>query len=125
VCATISIRADTAKKTPCNYRYIQGEEGAGKCEVRRRHTVTHTDSDYMRRHYENFYNDTQAVTNLSRVDQTTRLEIAKKSFIPMYYIKMYPSDKSKQEMSFDCTNCQSQFPERVPLQPSPVPDHLP
>lgn len=87
-------------------------------------TVTHTDSDYMRRHYENFYNDTQAVTNLSRVDQTTRLEMAKKSFRPIYYIKMYPSDKSKLEMSFDCANYQSQFPERIPLQPSPVPDHL-
>ncbi|KAI9788426.1 MAG: hypothetical protein M1835_002280 [Candelina submexicana] len=78
-------------------------------------TVTHTDADYMRRHYENFYNPEQAVSALSGVDQTTRLEMAKKSFKPMYYIKQYPSDRSKLEMCFDCTNYQSQFPPEVPF----------
>ena len=67
----------------------------------------------MKRNYENFYNPDQAVSALSGVDQTTRIEMAKKSFKPMYYIKEYPEDRSKLEMCFDCTNYQSQFPPEV------------
>lgn len=73
-------------------------------------TVTHNDSDYMRRHYENFYNEDEAVSVLSGVDQSVRQEMAKKSFKPMYYIKMYDQDLTKLEMCFDCTNYQAQFP---------------
>ena len=69
----------------------------------------------MERHYENFYNPDQAVDTLSHVDQTTRLEMAKKSFKPMYYIKEYPSDRSKLEMCFDCSHYQAQFPPEVPF----------
>lgn len=76
-------------------------------------TVTHTDSAYMRKHYENFYNSKQAVDKLGEVDQTVRIEAGKNAFKPMYYIKMYPKDKSKLEMCFDCTNYQGQFPEHV------------
>ncbi|CZT45259.1 related to flavin-containing amine oxidasedehydrogenase [Rhynchosporium secalis] len=76
-------------------------------------TVTHNDSMYMRKHYENFYNDSQAVNELQGVDQTVRCEAGKTSFKPMYYIKEYPEDKSKLEMCFDCTNYQGQFPENV------------
>lgn len=78
-------------------------------------TVTHWDSDYMKKHYENFYNEEQAVEQLSGVDQSTRLGFAKKLFKPMYMIKMYPQDLSKLEMCFDCTNYQSQFPPEVPF----------
>lgn len=78
-------------------------------------TVTHNDAEYMKKHYENFYNEEQAVETLSHIDQTNRLEMAKKSFKPMYYIKEYPSDRSKLEMCFDCTNYQGQFPENVPF----------
>lgn len=71
----------------------------------------------MRKHYENFYNEEQAVTSLGTpgIDQTTRIEMAKKSFKPMYYIKMYPKDLTKLEMCFDCTNYQGQFPAEVPF----------
>ncbi|KAF2205088.1 FAD/NAD(P)-binding domain-containing protein [Delitschia confertaspora ATCC 74209] len=79
-------------------------------------TITHTDSNYMKRHYENFYNTEQAVSTLSGIPQTARLEMAQSSFKPMYMIKMYPSDKSKLEMCFDCTNYQSQFPPKVPFE---------
>lgn len=79
-------------------------------------TVTHNDSNYMKKHYQNFYDEKQAVQSLSRVDQTVRCEMAKKDFRPMYYIKMYPEDKSKLEMCFDCTNYQGQFPEKVPFE---------
>jgi len=79
-------------------------------------TVTHWDSDYMKKHYENYYNEEQAVEKLSGADQTTRINFAKKSFKPMYLIKMYPQDLSKLEMCFDCTNYQSQFPPEVPFE---------
>lgn len=52
----------------------------------------------MRKHYENFYNEDQAVSVLDGVDQSVRVEMAKKSFKPMYYIKMYDQDITKLEM---------------------------
>lgn len=76
-------------------------------------TVTHNDSNYMRKHYENFYSNELAVNSLSGVDQASRCEAGKSSFKPMYYIKEYPQDRSKLEMCFDCTNYQAQFPESV------------
>lgn len=79
-------------------------------------TVTHTDHEYMKRHYENFYNAEQAVTSLSGKDQTARVEFAKTGYKPMYMIKPYPSDLTKLEMCFDCTNYQSQFPPEVPFE---------
>ena len=79
-------------------------------------TITHTDSDYMKKHYDSFYREDLAVSSLSKEDQTKRLEFGKKSFRPMYYIKMYPKDMSKLEMCFDTTNYQSQFPENVPFE---------
>lgn len=79
-------------------------------------TITHTDSDYMKKHYENFYQEDLAVQELSGQDQHTRLEFGKNNFRPMYYIKMYPKDKSKLEMCFDTTNYQCQFPEKVPFE---------
>ena len=37
-----------------------------------------------------------------------RCSFAEKNFEPLYYIRSYPSDKSKIEMSFDLTNYQPQ-----------------
>jgi len=79
-------------------------------------TVTHTDINYMKKHYENLYNDEQAVTSLSGVDQSDRVAFAKKNYSPMYMIKMYQQDLSKLEMCFDCTNYQAQFPPDVPFE---------
>ncbi|KAI1177110.1 FAD/NAD(P)-binding domain-containing protein [Nemania sp. FL0916] len=79
-------------------------------------TITHSDADYMKKHYENFYRDDLAASKTSGVDQSSRLRYAADNFRPMYYIKMYPQDKSKLEMSFDTTNYQSQFPEHVPFE---------
>lgn len=70
----------------------------------------------MKKHYENFYPPSQAVSSLSGVDQTPRLDFARKLFKPMYMIKMYPENLSKLEMCFDCTNYQSQFPPEVPFE---------
>ncbi|KAI0808570.1 FAD/NAD(P)-binding domain-containing protein [Xylaria sp. FL0064] len=79
-------------------------------------TITHNDADYMKKHYENFYREDLAVATTNGVDQTSRLNYAAGNFRPMYYIKMYPEDKSKLEMCFDTTNYQSQFPENVPFE---------
>lgn len=70
----------------------------------------------MKKHYTNFFDEKQAVTSLSGVDQTPRVEKAKEGFKPMYLIKTYPSDRSKLEMCFDCTNYQSQFPPDAPFE---------
>lgn len=79
-------------------------------------TVTHYDSEYMKKHYENFYNSEQAVSSLSGADQSSRLKFAEKSFKPMYLAKTYPQDRTKLEMCFDCTNYQGQFPPEVPFE---------
>lgn len=78
-------------------------------------TVTHQDTDYMRKHYENFYNPEIAVSELNGVSQQKRCDYAKDNFKAMYYIRMYPKDVSKLEMCFDCTNYQAQFPPSVPF----------
>lgn len=38
-----------------------------------------------------------------------QVKLAEKSFLPLYFIRSYPSDKKKVEMSFDLTNYQPQF----------------
>ncbi|KAF2192471.1 hypothetical protein K469DRAFT_735456 [Zopfia rhizophila CBS 207.26] len=73
------------------------------------------DFDYMEHHYQNFYNPDQAVNTLSGVDQTTRNQMAQKSFKPMYMMKTNPKDHTKLEICFDCTNYQSQFSPGVPF----------
>jgi predicted NAD/FAD-binding protein len=78
-------------------------------------TVTHTDTDYMRKHYENFYNPDQAVSEINGQSMQERTDFAKDNFKPMYLIKMYPQDLTKLEMCFDCTNYQAQFPPSVPF----------
>ncbi|KAM0715511.1 hypothetical protein Q7P37_009009 [Cladosporium fusiforme] len=78
-------------------------------------TVTHTDADYMRKHYENFYNPDQAVSEINGASMQERNDFAKDNFKPMYLIKMYPQDLTKLEMCFDCTNYQAQFPPSVPF----------
>lgn len=111
----IICRADTAKQLLSSTSTFRERKVLGGATFSDDITVTHSDSAYMRKHYENFYNDQQAVDNLSNVDQSVRCETGKTSFKPMYYIKMYPEDKSKLEMCFDCTNYQAQFPETVPF----------
>ncbi|KAF2485807.1 hypothetical protein BDY17DRAFT_247315 [Neohortaea acidophila] len=78
-------------------------------------TVTHQDTNYMKRHYENFYNPDLAVSSINGVDQSARCAYAKDNFKAMYLIRMYPKDVSKLEMCFDCTNYQAQFPPDVPF----------
>ena len=110
--------ADTAKRLLSQTSSWPERKVLGSAKFSDDITITHTDSDYMKKHYENFYSDaTPAVKSLTgKDDQSSRLDFAKKHFRPMYYIKMYPQDISKLEMCFDTTNYQCQFPENVPFE---------
>ncbi|KAF9632704.1 putative flavin-containing amine oxidasedehydrogenase protein [Lasiodiplodia theobromae] len=105
--------ADTAKRLLGKTASWRERRVLGAAKFSDDITITHSDADYMRRHYENGFNPEQAVSSLSGVDMTERCEHAKKSFKPMYYIKPYEQDMTKLEMCFDCTNYQAQFPPDV------------
>ena len=107
--------ADTAKRILQPTTSFREKHVLGSAKFADDTTVTHADSEYMKRHYDTFYNSKQAVSSLSGVDQAERNQRAEKSFKPMYLIKTYPADRSKLEMCFDCTNYQSQFPPSVPF----------
>jgi len=109
----LCVLADTAKELLATTSTFRERKVLGSAKFSDDITITHTDSAYMRKHYENFYNESLAVDKLSGVDQTVRCEAGKNAFKPMYYIKEYPEDRSKLEMCFDCTNYQAQFPEHV------------
>ena len=109
----IRLRADTAKRLLGSNASFLEKRVLGSAKFSDDVTVTHSDSAYMRKHYQNFYDESLAVKELSGVDQSERCNSARTSFKPMYYIKEYPEDKSKLEMCFDCTNYQAQFPEDV------------
>ncbi|KAF2279534.1 flavin-containing amine oxidasedehydrogenase-like protein [Westerdykella ornata] len=111
----LCVLADTAKRILEPTSSYRERKVLGSAKFANDITVTHWDSEYMKKHYEVFYNPDQTVTTLSGVDQTTRDQMGQKSFRPMYLIKMYPQDRSKLEMCFDCTNYQSQFPPEVPF----------
>lgn len=111
-----SYRADTAKKLLSNNATWKERRVLGTVKFSDDITITHNDAEYMKRNYENFYNSQQAVTTLSGVDQSSRIQMGKNSFKPMYYIKEYEADRSKLEMCFDCTHYQGQFPESVPFE---------
>jgi predicted NAD/FAD-binding protein len=114
--------ADTAKRVLSKTSSWRERKVLGSAKFSNDITITHTDSDYMKKHYENFYDEKLAVQHLTKSkkdDQSERLNYAKKNFRPMYYIKMYPKDMSKLEMCFDTTNYQGQFPENVPFE-----DHI-
>ncbi|KAI1079886.1 FAD/NAD(P)-binding domain-containing protein [Whalleya microplaca] len=108
--------ADTSKKVLGRTASWKEKKVLGSAKFSDDITITHNDPDYMKKHYENFYREDLAVAKTNGVDQTSRLNFAASNFRPMYYIKMYPDDKSKLEMCFDTTNYQSQFPERVPFE---------
>ncbi|KAI1102070.1 FAD/NAD(P)-binding domain-containing protein [Jackrogersella minutella] len=108
--------ADTAKKVLGRTATWKERRVLGSAKFSDDITITHNDAEYMKKHYENFYRGDLAVAKINGVDQTSRLNYATDNFRPMYYIKMYPEDRSKLEMCFDTTNYQSQFPAKVPFE---------
>lgn len=109
----LCVLTDTAKRLLGKTASYREKKVLGSAKFADDITITHNDIEYMKNHYENFYDDEKAVTTLSGVDQTARCEFAKKDFKPMYLIKCYEDDRSKLEMCFDCTNYQAQFPPKV------------
>ena len=111
----LCVLTDTAKRLLAGT--ITGMESRilGSAKFANDITVTHQDSDYMQRHYENFYRKELAVSELNSVDMSDRCAWAKDNFKAMYLIRMYPQDLTKLEMCFDCTNYQAQFPPDVPF----------
>lgn len=99
--AYFSVRTDTAKRVLEPTASWRENKVLGSAKFANDITITHSDANYMRKHYEMLYNEEQAVATLGGVDQTPRLEMAKKEFKPMYLIKMYQQDLSKLEMSFN------------------------
>ena len=75
--------ADTNKRLLGSTATWREKQVLGSCKFSDDITVTHNDSDYMKRHYQNFYDEKLAVTTLSGVDQTTRCEMGKHDFKPM------------------------------------------
>ena len=111
--------ADTAKRVLSKTSSWRERKVLGSAKFSDDITITHTDSDYMKKHYENFYSEPPAVHSLTKSgkdDQSSRIAFGKNMFRPMYYIKMYPQDTSKLEMCFDTTNYQAQFPQNVPFE---------
>jgi hypothetical protein len=107
--------ADTANRLLSRTSTFRDRKILGSAKFSDDITITHTDTAYMEKHYENSYTPSRAVQTLSGTDQTIRNSFASTSFKPMYYIKEYLSDPSKLEMCFDCTNYQSQFPRTIPF----------
>jgi hypothetical protein len=114
----LCVLADVAKRLLKSTSSFRERRVLGSTKWSNDVTVTHTDTTYMKRHYENFYNTEQAVLTIGSpaVDQTVRNDFGKTKFKPMYYIKQYPTDLTKLEMCFDCTNYQAQFPPDVPFE---------
>jgi hypothetical protein len=109
----LCVLTDTAKRLLGKTATFREKKVLGSAKFANDITVTHNDTEYMKKHYENFYDDSKAVTTLSGVDQTARCEFAKKDFKPMYLIKCYNDDRTKLEMCFDCSNYQAQFPPQL------------
>ncbi|KAM7187239.1 flavin-containing amine oxidasedehydrogenase [Rhypophila sp. PSN 637] len=106
--------ADTAKRLLGETASFREKKVLGSAKFSDDITITHNDSNYMRNHYENFFNAEQAIDEKDAGDhETARLEMGRNEFRPMYYIKQYPEDMTKLEMCFDCTNYQAQFPPQV------------
>ncbi|KAK6215599.1 FAD dependent oxidoreductase [Colletotrichum tabaci] len=115
----LCVLADTAKKVLGKTSSWRERRVLGSATFSDDITITHHDADYMKKYYENFYDEDKAVRVLGKNgdrDQSSRLEYARDNFRPMYYIRMYDGDLSKLEMSFDTTNYQSQFPAKVPFE---------
>jgi hypothetical protein len=81
-------------------------------------TITHSDGNYFRKHYETTF-DPQLCAKPGSKAQEDQIAFAKgqkvgsddepSGFKPMYYTKSYNEEPEKIEMSFDCSNYQHQF----------------
>lgn len=110
------LRADTAKRLLGKSASFTERRILGSAKFANDITVTHTDSDYIKKYYETEYSDEQAVDTLSGVDQSARNVFAKDNFKPMYLVRTVDADRTKLDLCFDCSNYQSQFPPDLPFE---------
>ncbi|KAM6490729.1 hypothetical protein JOM56_014072 [Amanita muscaria] len=81
-------------------------------------TVTHSDLKYMEKYYRVRYDPTLcSEKNREEPERQKRIKFAEDHFAPLYFIRSYPQDKSKLEMSFDLTCYQPQFDGVSPYGP--------
>jgi len=82
-------------------------------------SVTHYDSDYMKKYYEMEFREA-LVADSRKNDPSTQkaVNFAKDEFRPLYFIHMYDQDPKKIEMSFDLTHYQPQFKGVPPTGPA-------
>ncbi|KAH7922328.1 hypothetical protein BV22DRAFT_1113952 [Leucogyrophana mollusca] len=87
-------------------------------------SVTHNDVAYMNKYYRLKYAPS---LNSTRTDEEARkgYEFAEKEFAPLYFIRSYPGDREKVEMSFDLTNYQAQFKGETEYGPRASEDAVP
>ena len=78
----ISLSADTAKRILESSASFREKKVLGSAKFSDDITITHWDSDYMKKHYENFYSSELAVSELSGIDQSSRLQYAEKQYKP-------------------------------------------
>lgn len=85
-------------------------------------SVTHCDREYMEKYYRLQF-DEKLFSEQRKDDPKERgkAEFAKENFKPLYFIRSYPSDKKKIEMSFDLTHYQPQFDSQ---DNNPDPEHV-
>jgi len=113
----LCVLADTAKRILDRTATWRERKILGSAKFANDITITHWDTEYMRKHYTADWEtgSAKAVSSLGGTDQRGRIEKAKRDFKPMYLIKTYPSDRSKLEMCFDCSNYQAQFSPDLPF----------
>ncbi|KAF8648107.1 hypothetical protein AX16_006404 [Volvariella volvacea WC 439] len=82
-------------------------------------TVTHGDLGYMKKYYQVEHDPElrSAQDEDTNQDKKKQFEFAEKHFAPLYYIRSYPEDRRRIEMSFDLTNYQPQFKGVSPYGP--------
>ncbi|CAG8666719.1 9379_t:CDS:2 [Acaulospora colombiana] len=65
-------------------------------------SVTHCDRDYMEKYYQlDFKEELFSSERKDNPKELEKMDYAKKNFKPLYFIRSYPADKRKIEMSFD------------------------
>ncbi|KAM0786595.1 hypothetical protein ACM66B_002049 [Microbotryomycetes sp. NB124-2] len=73
-------------------------------------SVTHSDLDYMKKYYNVEYDKSfESDKRKDNKEAQEQYDFASKHFRPLYFIRSYPDDKKKIEMSFDLTVYQAQF----------------
>ena len=112
----LCVLADTAKRLLGRTATFAERRVLGATKWSDDITVTHTDLDYIQRHYTIRMPDDGLPASLSGRDETARIARGRKDWNPMYLIKQIPSDPKKLEMCFDCSAFQYQLDRDKPLE---------